>query len=253
MNKNKEFKVYMKTVNLFGIKMALGKKSELVRLASKLVGVGGVIFTPNLQILAVADKNSEYKKILNTSSLNIPDSVGVKYLLAVGGEKTDVLPGVELGEALVFGHSFAIIGGRAGRAERAGQNLCKKHRGARFLFSFSGYGYDEQQIKEKLRLCKPDICIVCLGVLKQELFIERVRSASPKTLYLALGGSVDVYSGFVKRAPTAFRHLGLEWLYRALREPKRIRRLPRQLAFFLREFFTVLNKKERCLASKISK
>lgn len=233
----------MQATTVCGVKIAVGKKSDLLSSATALIGVGGMVFTPNLQILEIARKSPEYKKLLNSASLNIPDSVGVKYLLAVGGEKTDVLPGVELGEALVSGHSFAIIGGKSGRAQRAGKSLCEKYPDSRFLFSFSGYGYDEEKVKSYLCKYKPQICIVCLGAPKQELFINRVRTSSEKTLYLALGGSVDVYSKFVKRAPPLLRRLRLEWLYRTLCEPKRIKRLFRQFVFFICEFFTVLNKK----------
>ncbi len=233
----------MKYANVCGVKIAIGKKEELLSAAASFLGRGGVIFTPNLQLLELAQKNPDYKMLLNKSTLNIPDSVGVKYILGAGGIKTDTLAGVELGELLVEKNSFAIIGGKVGRAQRAGENFKRKYPDSRFLFSFSGYGYDEEHIKYQLCNRKPDVCIVCLGAPKQELFIERVRSSSPKTLFLALGGSVDIYSEHIKRAPIVFRRLGIEWLYRLLRQPKRIGRIGAQFAFFLREFFTVLNKK----------
>lgn len=234
----------MKISEFSGVKIAVGKREELFSCCELLVGVGGAIFTPNLQILKKACESARYKEILNTAQINIPDSVGVKCLLAAQGVKTDTLAGVELGERLILGRSFAIIGGRAGRAEMAGNNLLIRHPSARFLFSFSGYGYDEEKIRQSLAAYKPDICIVCLGAPKQELFINRVRSASERTLFLGLGGSVDVYSGASKRAPKLFRHLGCEWLYRCACEPKRMSGVMGQFCFFLREFFAVLNKKE---------
>lgn len=226
-----------------GIKIACGTRDELLSLAKSLVGVGGTIFTPNPLILNIASDSADYGRLLSSSTINIPDGVGVKYILARRGVKADVLPGVELGEALVAGHSFAIIGGKDERARAACERLAAAYPDSTPLFAFSGYGYDEQMIKDALSRAKPDICIVCLGAPMQEYFIERVRHSSEKTLYLALGGSVDVYSGSVKRAPQVFRRAGLEWLYRAVKEPKRFRRIPRLISFFVREFFTVLNKK----------
>lgn len=234
----------MKISKISGVKIAAGKREELFSYCESLVGVGGAIFTPNLQILKEAYKNADYREVLNTAEINIPDSIGVKCLLGAKGVKSDSLAGVELGERLVIGRSFAIIGGRAGRAEMAGNNLCRRYPSARFLFSFSGYGYDEEKIKQSLGVNRPDLCFVCLGAPKQEFFIERVRTSSERTLYLGLGGSVDVYSGAVKRAPPLFRRLGCEWLCRCVIEPKRIRGLVGQFGFFLREFFAVLNKKE---------
>ena len=233
----------MKSAVICGVRISAGKKDELYRSVCELVGVGGSVFTPNLQILEKAEKDEGFKRFLNEASINIPDGIGVKYLLKRRGVVTDVLPGVELGERIVEGHSFAIIGGEGGRAELAGKILCRKNKSSRFLFSFCGYGYDEELIKSALASQRPDICIVCLGAPRQEYLIGRIKEASPKTLYLALGGSVDVYSGCVTRAPRVFRKMGLEWLYRCIREPSRIRRLAPQLAFFVREFFTVLNKK----------
>ncbi len=234
-----------------GVRINCGKRGELLSSIQALLGVGGTVFTPNLQILATAQKNPEYKDVLNGASLNIPDGVGVKYILAASGIGTAVFPGIELGEALISSGRFAVIGGVEGRARLAGVRLCERYPSAKCVFAFSGFDIDEKKIERALSKTTPDVCIVCLGAPRQEYFIERIRGYSPKTLYLALGGSVDIYAGVIKRAPLVLRRLGLEWLYRCCRQPKRIAKLPRQISFFVHEFFIVLNKNRWNDASKI--
>ena len=229
----------MDYTELCGVNIAYGTRCELISAARALIGVGGAIFTPNPMILSIAKKNPEYAKLLSDVGLNIPDGVGVRMLLNRRGIKTAVLPGVELGELLVGGHSFAIIGGREGVARLASERLTAQHPGAECKFFYSGYGMDEDEIMRRLSEHAPELCFVCLGAPKQELFIKKVMAASAGTLYLALGGAVDIYSGRLRRAPRLFRRLGLEWLWRTCREIWRIPRLISALAFLMSECFTV--------------
>ena len=225
----------MEYLMLCGVNIAIGKREDFVFAAKALIGRGGAIFTPNPSILRIAKKNPDYARMLTDTGLNIPDGVGIRTLLRHRGKNTDVLPGVELGEQLVGGHSFAIIGGIAGVAERASERLTATYQNARCEFFCSGYDIDEEKIKSFLRFYKPELCFVCLGALKQELFIKRVMNESPRTLYLALGGAVDIYSGRLRRAPFLLRAFGLEWLWRTCREPRRIPRLLSDAVFLLSE------------------
>ena len=66
---------------------------------------------------------------------------------------------------------------------------------------------------------------MCLGAPKQEIWIDQNRDKLAVKVCMGLGGSLDVFAGNVKRAPTVFQKLGLEWLYRLCKEPKRIGRM----------------------------
>jgi N-acetylglucosaminyldiphosphoundecaprenol N-acetyl-beta-D-mannosaminyltransferase len=233
----------MRKTEYRGVTIITGGRSELISYIEGFIGVGGTVFTPNCLMMAEAVSDSDFRKVLAESDINIPDGVGISLLLSLGGNKTDRLAGVELGKDLLVGRSFAIIGGIDGRAELAAQKLLDECEGARACFTVSGYGIDEEKITAALGRTQPDVCIVCLGSPKQEYFVNKIRQASPRTLYLALGGAVDVYSGKIRRAPRLFRALGLEWLWRVLIEPRRVSRLPRLFGFFTCEFFNVLNKK----------
>ena len=75
--------------------------------------------------------------------------------------------------------------------------------------------------------------LAALGSPKQELFISKAQSLMPKAVLIGIGGSFDVWSGVVKRAPKVYQKLGLEWLYRTVKEPKRFKRIFPALPLFI--------------------
>ena len=74
---------------------------------------------------------------------------------------------------------------------------------------------------------------VALGAPKQEFFISELKEQMPNTIFIGVGGSFDVWSGITKRAPKIWQKLGLEWLYRTLKEPSRFKRIFPTLPMFL--------------------
>ena len=149
------------------------------------------------------------------------------------GVFSERFPGVELGEALlsVFSVKLGIIGGEDGVAKRAIDNLSLKYSNVVPTFAISGYNINENEIKRQLEEKAPDLVFVCLGSPKQEIFIRKIKQCSPNTLFIALGGSVDIYAGDKKRAPKFIRRLHGEWIYRIVREPKRIKRFPKLILY----------------------
>ena len=91
---------------------------------------------------------------------------------------------------------------------------------------------------ETIRQSAADVVFVCLGAPKQEFWMAKNGPASGARLMVGLGGSLDVFAGVVDRAPKGFQKLGLEWLYRLMKEPKRFGRmakLPLVLVYALGE------------------
>ena len=225
---------------LLGQKIAVGKREELLSAAAELLGKGGAIATVNPVMLVDALRNRELFSALS-ESLCIPDGVGVASALRKRGVHTEVFPGVELCEALLdfrlpaeFGDrgvGFALIGGREGVAEGARDYLLAKHGGAKCLYLKDGYSFSEEELCRALCEKSPDIAMICLGSPKQELLISRLRGRCEHTLFIGLGGSLDVFSGRVKRAPPAFRRLRLEWLFRMIKEPRRLAKIPTLIDF----------------------
>ena len=101
-----------------------------------------------------------------------------------------------------------------------------------------GYFKDEDAVVEQIRRTKPDVVFVCLGAPKQERFIRNHIDELDVTLMLGLGGSLDGYAGIAQRAPKWMIDLSLEWLYRLIKDPKRLgrmMRLPKFVGICLKE------------------
>jgi N-acetylglucosaminyldiphosphoundecaprenol N-acetyl-beta-D-mannosaminyltransferase len=97
---------------------------------------------------------------------------------------------------------------------------------------------DEAQVVEQIRAARPDILLVALGIPKQEKFIDRNRAALGVPVMIGVGGTFDVFSGSVKRAPVWMQNAGLEWLHRLAANPKKISKvamLPRFVMMVLRD------------------
>ncbi len=220
------------SARLFDIELITGTREELLSTVTALIGKGGAVTTFNSEIAYDSLKNAELRVALDRS-VCIPESFGIELALTLRGIRTAIFPGVELGEAVldVVPVSLGIIGGAPGVARLALAKLSEKHKLVTPLFAMDGYSYTESAVGEVLEEEKPDLVFVCLGSPVQEVFINKIRKYSEKTLFIALGGSADIYSGLKSRAPAVFRALRLEWAYRMIREPKRLRRLPKLFLF----------------------
>ena len=228
---------YAREEKLLSQRIFVGTQKDILYKVKSLLGKGGAVSTVNPIMLSEAMQNPELAASLR-NSLNIPDGIGIARAFSKRGVHTEILPGVELGEELakIPNISLALIGGEAGVCEAAAEALKAKNPTLRVCFTSSGFGYSKQEIKRHLKECTPDIAYVCLGSPKQEILIQSLLKSSPKTVFLGLGGSLDIYSGKLSRAPKIYRKLYLEWLYRMIKEPRRIKKIPKILDFLVYDF-----------------
>ncbi len=91
---------------------------------------------------------------------------------------------------------------------------------------------EQQKVAAEIREKQPDLIFVALGVPKQEVWIYEHLDQFEKGVFIGVGGSFDVLSGQVKRAPIIYQKLGIEWVYRMLSEPSRLKRIT-----FIPKFF----------------
>lgn len=232
---------------IFGVRIAAGSREETIEKCASLIGKGGAISTVNPEILYDSLKNNELREAL-CDSLCIPDGVGVESVIRKRGIFCEKLPGVELGEELlkVKPVKLGIIGGKEGVAERALEQLVMKYGNVIPEFAICGYEIDFEKTKIMLSETDADIVFVCLGSPMQELFIKEMKPFAKKTLFVALGGSVDIYSKEKKRAPKFLRRIKCEWLYRMMSEPKRLKRFPKLIGFTLKSFENRQNRVKIC-------
>ena len=195
-----------------------------------------IVFTPNSEIVQLCIEQPEYYPLVNSADLTIPDGIGVvKASRILGTPLKEKVAGIELGErtlaiAAEQGYSVYFLGAKPGVAEEAAARMKQKHPALTVAGTHDGYfkkeGEENDAILAAIRTAAPDVLYVCLGVPAQEKWIAANREAlSGVKLCLALGGSLDVWAGNVKRAPKLFIKLGLEWFYRLCREPRRIGRM----------------------------
>ena len=193
-----------------------------------------VIFTPNPQMLLHAKRDASVQKLLQCADITLPDGSGI--ILAskiLHSPLCEQICGIDFAEELLSlasqnGLSVFLLGGRSGRAEEAMIRLKEKFPTLNVCGTYHGY-FDKQGIEnipvvEKIVLAKPDIIFVCFGFPYQESWIVQNVPAFPFCkLAIGLGGSIDVWSGHARRSPLLFRKMRLEWLWRTVREPRRIR------------------------------
>jgi len=188
-----------------------------------------MIFTPNPEMVINATKNEELKEALNNSDMNIPDGNGI-----VWASKKIKKPLPERVAGFDFIHKlfdlgknndikFYLLGAKPEIVEKAKENLEKQ--GVKIVGFHNGYFKDEQPIIDEINSLDVDVVLVALGAPKQELFIYKNKDKLKAKIAVGVGGSFDVISGEVKRAPKVFIKLKLEWLYRGLTDIKRMRRL----------------------------
>ena len=207
------------------------------------------VYTPNPEIVMLAQKDEELFKILNDADLILADGVGLIIASKIKGLRLKHrVTGIDTMDRLLQhcaenGKSFFMFGGKPGIAEKACENIRTKYRGIKVAGYHHGY-FDEKDeigIINKINNSKPDILFVCLGAPKQEKWINRNKDKLDCKLAMGVGGSVDVYAGVAKRAPIIFQKLGLEWFYRLLKEPGRYKRMLVLPKFLAKCVFTKIN------------
>jgi N-acetylglucosaminyldiphosphoundecaprenol N-acetyl-beta-D-mannosaminyltransferase len=195
-------------------------------------GAGAHIVTLGTEMVVHAQRDARYRDVVNACALSLCDTVG---LLAVarsrGVDLRDRVTGVELLEHLCAraareGVSVFLFGGSPGIAERAAQELQRRYPGLQIAGTRNGYFAPEEspRIAEEIRATGAQLLFVGLGFPKQEYWLAEYLKATGCGAGIGVGGSFDVISGNVQRAPERWRKLGLEWLYRLVKEPHRWRR-----------------------------
>ena len=139
-------------------------------------------------------------------------------------------------EASKRGDRVFLLGGKDGVAPLAASHLQEKYPSLRICGSYWGYfekdGEENRRVLGMIRACRPDILLVCFGFPMQELWIRENLPMLPSVrVAVGLGGSLDVWAGKVRRAPTVLQAHGLEWAWRMAAEPRRMKQLPQMLRF----------------------
>lgn len=242
--------VSRKRTEVLGVKIDNVSYKESLHKIKDLVekgrfGTPGYLVKPNAEIISYAQNDKEFKAILNSAGLATADGIGL--LLAfriIGNRLKERVGGPELMESILEvaaqnGYSVFFLGSRPHVVEKLVKVV--KSRFPKLKISGFHHGYFEKdtRIIERITKSKPDILFVALGFPKQEKWISGNLKKIQVPLSVAEGGSFDFISGEVRRAPKWMRSMGLEWLFRLIVQPSRIKR---QLALPKFLFLVLLNR-----------
>ena len=222
----------MPKTDILGINFDNLTMSEACASALSLALSGkGYIATPNPEIVWLCRKNQAARNAVNRASLVVPDGIGVIYASKIlGTPLKERVPGFELAENLLplfaqNGLRFFLLGAKPGVAEKAAARMIMKHPSLVVCGLHNGYFKNDAMILEAINASRADVVFVCMGAPRQELWMLENLEKTTARLMIGLGGSLDVFAGEIARAPKIWVKLNLEWLYRAIRQPSRFKRL----------------------------
>ncbi|ERM91981.1 N-acetylmannosaminyltransferase [Caldanaerobacter subterraneus subsp. yonseiensis KB-1] len=209
-----------------------------------------IVATPNAEIIMMAQKDEEYKKILNETDLNVPDGSGVVFASKVFNKPLkERVAGFDLMMEFVkwASHkdvSIYLLGAKPEVVEKAQSNLKNLYPSLKIVGFYHGYfnEKEEENIIEDINKRAAQVLFVALGAPKQEKWIYKNKEKLKVKIAMGVGGSFDVIAGKAKRAPEIYRKLGLEWLYRLIQEPWRYKRMSALPKFAFKVLLSKLRK-----------
>lgn len=189
------------------------------------------VVTANPEIFMQADEKEDLQKLLlSPEATLIADGIGiVKGAGILGVRVQERIPGVELAEFLLAAchenrKSVYLFGAKREVLDALCKVCSEKYPDLTVAGTCDGYVKDKDAVFDEIQRLRPDLVLVALGVPQQEKLIYRHLDGFSKGVFVGVGGSFDVLSGTKSRAPKLFIRLNLEWLYRIIKEPSRLKR-----------------------------
>lgn len=233
-------------IEILGVKIDNDSISEVMKKIEALLvdGKQHYIVTPNPEFLVLAQKDEVFRDILNKADIAVPDGFGLS--LAAFFLKGKILQRITGNDLIIEicrsaernGRSIFLLGGKEGIAKIAGIKIQKMFPRITIFGILDGIEISytkniSREIINSIDIAKPDILFVALGQGKQEKFIYNNLSLLPSVkLAIGVGGAFDFLAGKQKRAPKFMQRIGMEWLYRLIREPGRWKRILNAIVVF---------------------
>lgn len=189
------------------------------------------VVTANPETFMMSEKDEEVNKLLlDKETILVPDGIGiVKAARMINYNVKERIAGIDIANKLLeLGNkekkSIYLFGAKQEVIDSMKNVIKEKYSNLTVVGATNGYEKNKDKVFEKIAKQKPDIVLVALGIPAQEKLIYKHLDKFDKGIFVGVGGSFDVISGYKKRAPKIFIKLNLEWLYRIIKEPKRLKR-----------------------------
>ena len=231
--------------DILGIKINSESEQEIIQKISEYINSGQKtrIFTPNPEMIVEAQKDNDFKSILNRAEITIPDGKGLIWASKILHKRLrTTITGTDLmiklcEEASHKNWIVFLLGGRRGLVDKTKSVLELKYPKIKIIGCLEASplsGDDLKTREEVLNIIgkeKIDLLFVAYGAPKQEKWIHRNINHLPVNVAMGVGGAFNYISGSVKRAPKWIRKVGLEWFYRLIAEPWRWKRQLKLIRF----------------------
>lgn len=218
--------------NILGYNVFKGTKEQLLNYIEQFEKVN--IVSGNPEVLYNGINNIELLGFFKKKySIIIPDGVGtVLASRLLKNPVSEKIAGIDIMKDIIQkcereNRSVYLLGAKQDVLENCIKNLTKVYKNLNIAGSHNGY-FDLKNcghILEDIKIKKPYAVFVAMGSPRQDIFISNNIERLPGVVFMGVGGSFDVFSGKVKRAPEVMIKFGLEWLFRVIKEPWRLKRL----------------------------
>lgn len=193
------------------------------------------VVTANPEIVMYAEESLSYKQILKKADIIVPDGIGIVYASRIQKDPVaERVAGYDLLHRVMYHANLQqwkvyLLGAKEEVNALAYERLNNDYPNARLVGRHNGYFTDgseiEKNIINEIKQQKPDILFVALGFPRQEEWISLYQTKLKIPFAMGIGGSFDILSGKIKRAPKLWQKLGIEWLYRIIKTPSRWKRV----------------------------
>jgi N-acetylglucosaminyldiphosphoundecaprenol N-acetyl-beta-D-mannosaminyltransferase len=231
------------TATILGIKVHAVTNAQTADLVEQFIASREPhqLCTVNPEFIVTAQRDGEFRRIINHAALALPDGIGL--LKAARFLGTTPLPERVAGSDLVdhlakmshqHGYRIYFLGAGEGVAEQAIANLKQRYPNMTVAGAYAGSPAlaENKAVVQRILPTRPDILLVAYGAPQQDKWIARNLSRLEIPVCIGVGGSFDFLAGTVKRAPAWLQQLGLEWLHRLLMQPHRWRRIWMAVPYF---------------------
>jgi len=189
-----------------------------------------MVVTADASAVVIARNDKELQSIINDADLVTPDSTGILWgAKQFGTPLIERVSGADMVERLCMrandkGYRVFLLGSAPGITEKAAENLKSRYPNLQIAGTHHGYFKDDDssEVRQMIKESKPDMLFVAMGIPMQEKWIKAHMEELCVPVSMGVGGTFDVISGTVKRAPMWMRKHGLEWLHRLISNPRKI-------------------------------
>ena len=223
-----------KRANILGTQVDLVNNRESLEIIKQFIASRQPvqIITLNAEIVYQAQQDQALLNIINGADLVTPDGIGIVWAgKHLGYPFQERVSGIDLlcllcEQAVLEDWKIYLLGAAPGVAEVAAQQLGITYPGIRICGCHDGYfsAVQQEYIQDEIRNLKPEILFVALGAPGQEFWIKQFKDVLAVPVSIGVGGSFDVIAGMKARAPGWVISANLEWLYRLIKEPSRLKR-----------------------------